>query len=256
MDQNINLLTLADGFGDSRAVPSWYPDYIKWPEIIKLMTRGITLHNLSRYGAGNEYILNCLRNNLADKQAVIVQWAVPNRLDLILSHDSEYNDFWSQKISRDPIYNNNVVSCGNDSVWISSASTMPEIREYHTKFIGLRQHQLRSQYYIDYATLLLKDIPHGFMLTKTSNYLGETIHDHNNWFWNQPFQGMCEFRHNSKYSELELGITQPLPLVQFDFIRRFVQPKFNLSWRSEREIHAVENMLYRKYQEALKNKPA
>ena len=256
MDQNINLLTLADGFGDSRAVPSWYPDYIKWPEIIKLMTRGITLHNLSRYGAGNEYILNCLRNNLANKQAVIVQWVMPDRLDLILSHDSEYNNFWSQKISRDPIYNNNIVSCGNDSVWISSASTMPEVREYHTKFIGLRQHQLRSQYYIDYATLLLKDIPHGFMLTKTSNYLDETVREHNNWFWNQPFQGMCEFRYHSKYAALELDIVQPLPLVQFDFIRRFIQPKFNLPWRSEREIHAVENMLYRKYQEALKNKPA
>ena len=256
MAQNINLLTLADGFGDSRAVPSWYPDYIKWPEIIKLMTRGITLHNLSRYGAGNEYILNCLRNNLANKQAVIVQWVMPDRLDLILSHDSEYNNFWSQKISRDPIYNNNIVSCGNDSVWISSASTMPEVREYHTKFIGLRQHQLRSQYYIDYATLLLKDIPHGFMLTKTSNYLDETVREHNNWFWNQPFQGMCEFRYHSKYAALELDIVQPLPLVQFDFIRRFIQPKFNLPWRSEREIHAVENMLYRKYQEALKNKPA
>lgn len=255
MSQNINLLTLADGFGDSHAVPPWYPNYLKWPEIIKLMTRGITLHNLSRYGAGNEYILNCLRNNLTDKQVVIAQWAVPDRLDLILSHDSEYNDFWSQKISNDPIYNNNVVSCGNNSVWISSASTMPEVRDYHTKFIGLRQHQLRSQFYIDYATLLLKDIPHGFMLTTTSNYLNETVRDDNNWFWNEPFQGMCEFRHHSAYAELELGIIQPLPLVQFDFIRQFIQPKFNLPWRSEREINAVENMLHRKYQEALKNKP-
>ena len=255
MAQNINLLTLADGFGDSRAVPSWYPDYIKWPEIIKLMTRGVTLHNLSRYGAGNEYILHCLRNNLIGKQAVIIQWAMPNRLDLILSHNAEYSDFWSQKIASDPIYNNNILSCGNDSVWISSASTLPEVREYHTKFIGSRQHQLRSQFYIDYATLLLKEIPHGFMLTKNSNYLNETICDHSNWFWNQPFQGMCEFRYDSKYAELELNIIQPLPLVQFDFIRRFIQPKFDLPWRSERDIHAVETMLYRKYQEALKNKP-
>jgi hypothetical protein len=256
MAQNINLLTLADGFGDSRAVPSWYPDYIKWPEIIKLMTRGVTLHNLSRYGAGNEYILHCLRNNLIDKQAVIIQWAIPNRLDLTLSHNSEYTDFWAKKIASDPIYNNNILSCGNDSIWISSASTVPEVREYHTKFIGLRQHQLRSQFYIDYAILLLKEIPYGFMLTKTSSYLNETIYDHSNWFWNQPFQGMCEFRHDSKYAELELNITQPLPLVQFDFIRRCIQPRFNLPWRSEREIHAVENMLYRKYQDALKNKPA
>lgn len=256
MAQDINLLTLADGFGDSNAVPAWYPDYIKWPEIIKLMTRGVTLHNLSRYGAGNEYILHCLRNNLIDKHAVLVQWADPRRLDLVLSHNNEYADFWSKKIASDPIYNNNILSCGNDSIWISSASTVPEVLEYHTKFIGLRQHQLRSQFYIDYATLLLEEIPHGFMLTKTSNYLSETIRDYSNWFWNQPFQGMCEFRHDSKYAELELNITQPLPLVQFDFIRRCIQPRFNLPWRSEQEILAVENMLYRKYQEALKNQPA
>jgi hypothetical protein len=180
----------------------------------------------------------------------------PDRLDLILSHDSEYANFWSKKIASDPIYNNNVVSFGNDFVWLSSNSIVPEVHEYHTKFIGLRQHQLRSRFYIDYATLLLKDIPHGFMLTETSNYLSKITCDQSNWFWNQPFQGMCEFRYDSKYAELELGITQPLPLVQFDFIRRFIQPKFNLPWRSEREIRAVENMLYRKYQEALKNRPA
>jgi hypothetical protein len=255
MAQNLNLLTIADGFGDSHAVPSWYPDYVKWPEIIKIMTRGVTLHNLSRYGAGNEYIIQCLRNNLLDKQAVIVQWAMPNRLDLNLNHNSEYTDYWANQINSDPIYNNNIVNIGNDRVWISSASTTLAIQEYHTKYIGLRQHQLRSQLYIDHATLLLKDIPHGFMLTKTSGYLGETVSDHSKWFWDQPWQGMCEFRHSSKYAELELGITQPIPLVHFDFIRQFIQPKFDLPWRSEQEIQAVENMLYRKYQESLKNKP-
>jgi hypothetical protein len=43
--------------------------------------------------------------------------------------------------------------------------------------------------------------------------------------------------------------------VQFDFVRQFIQPKFDLPWRNEKEIQAVEAMLYRKYQEAIKNKP-
>lgn len=255
MAQTINLLTLADGFGDSYAVPEWYPNYIKWPEIIKLMTKDVILHNLSRYGAGNEYIIQCLRNNMVNKQAVIIQWAKPNRLDLTLSHNEEYTEFWSQTISNDPVYNNNILSCGNDRIWISSNSTVIDVREYHTKYIGTRQHQTRSQLYIDYAKLLLKDVLYGFMLAENSDYLSETITDHNNWFWDQPWQGMSEFRHTSRYSDLELGITQPTPLVQFDFIRQFIQPRFNLPWRSERDIQAVENMLYRKYQEALKNKP-
>ena len=67
MAKSINLLTLADGFGDSIACPSWYPEYTKWPEIIKLMTKGVNLINLSRYGAGNEYITHCLKENIKNK---------------------------------------------------------------------------------------------------------------------------------------------------------------------------------------------
>ena len=59
----MKLLTLADGYGDSIAVPAWYTKYWKWPEIIKLMTRHLELVNLSRYGAGNEFIVNQLKNN-------------------------------------------------------------------------------------------------------------------------------------------------------------------------------------------------
>lgn len=255
MAQTINLLTIADGFGDSQAVPVWYPDYIKWPEIIKLMTKNVTVHNLSRYGAGNEYIIQCLRNNLLDKQSVIIQWAIPDRLDLVLSHNPEYTGHWFQQISSDPVYHNNILEIGNDRMWLSSGSTTSTVQEYHKKYIGVRQHQMRSQLYIDYATLLLKNIPHGFMLTKTSHYLDTTVTDYNNWFWNLPFQGMCEFRHDSKYAELDLGITQPIPLVHYDFIKKFIMSKFDLPWRSETELHAVENMLFRKYNEALKNKP-
>jgi hypothetical protein len=255
MDTPIKLLTIADGFGDSRAVPPWYPDYIKWPEIIKLMTRGVELYNLSRYGAGNEYIIQSLRNNLNEKDAVLIQWAIPNRLDLVLSHNAEYTEFWKDQIKNDPVYNNNVLQIGNDSVWITSASKSPGVQEYHKKFIGYQQHQIRSQLYVDYATLLLEHVQHGFLLTKDSRYLGDTINNPSNWHWHDQFRGMCEFRHQSKYADLELGLTQPIPLVQFDFIRQFVQPKFNLPWRNEREIQGVEAMLHRKYKESIKNRP-
>lgn len=251
----IKLLTIADGFGDSLAVPAWYPDYIKWPEIIQLMTRGVELFNLSRYGAGNEYIIQCLRTNLKDKDRVLVQWAMPNRLDLVLSHNKESTEFWNQQIKNDPVYNNNIVELGQTRVWITSASTAQGVQEYHKKFIGYQQHQIRSQLYVDYATLLLENIPHGFLLTKTSTYLDQNVKDDTNWYWHNKFEGMCEFRHQSKYAELELGLVQPTPLVQFDFVRQFIQPRFNLPWRSERDMQAVEKMLYRKYQESVKNKP-
>ena len=255
MAQSIRLLTIADGYGDSQAVPIWYPDYIKWPEIIQLMTRGLVLHNLSRYGAGNEYIIQCLRANLSDKDAVLIQWAQPNRLDLVLSQDTTHKEFWNSQILNDSVYRDNVLTCGRNRIWISSASTAPGVREYHKKFIGVEQHQIRSQVYVDYATLLLAHCPHGFLLTSASDYLSDSVTDYSDWYWHDKFQGMCEFRYQSKYAELDLGITQPIPLIHFDFIRQFIQTRFDLPWRSEREIQAVETMLYRKYRESVKNKP-
>lgn len=248
----VNLLTIADGYGDSTAVPAWYPDYIKWPELIALMTCDVKLTNCSRYGAGNEYITNCLRENINQQDCVLIQWAQPNRLDLVLDHQ---DTFWTDTIAVDPVYNNNKVSVGSDQFWLSSASTAVPVREYHEKFISIRQHQLRSQLYIDYATLLLKqhNIEFKFMLTENSEYLAHI--EATNWIWHDPWQGMRNFRTRSKYFDLDLGLNQPIPLIFFEFIKLFIMPQVNLPWRNNTQIAAVENMLYRKYNQALENRP-
>lgn len=255
MAESINLLTIADGFGDSRAVPDWYPDYVKWPEIIKFMTKGVNLCNLSRYGAGNEYIIQCLRANLANKQAVLIQWASPDRLDLVLSHNNVSQDYWNDEIKNDSVYHDNVVSLNQDKIWLSSRSQSAGIKEYHQKYIGLRQHQIRSQLYVEYATLLMQNTNHGFLLTKNSNYLNDTVRKHNNWYWHRPWNGMCEFRYESQYAELDLNLTQPIPLIHFDFVKKFILPRFDLPWRGEKDLEAVENMLYRKHKQALEQQP-
>ena len=252
----MNLLTIADGFGDSVAVPPWYPDYIKWPEIIKLMTKGVNLTNLSRYGAGNEYIANAIQQNIDNCDVAIVQWAQPNRLDLVLDHIEPHNTIWKTTIANDPVYSNNIIELGNTKIWLSSGSTTNLVKEYHSKFISLAQHQLRSQMYINYVMLLLeqKKINYKFMLSVDSQYLSNKITT-TPWAWHSEWKGMCEFRFVSKFSELDLGLTQPIPLIHFDFIKQFIMPSINLPWRSERELNAVESMLYRKYQEAITNKP-
>ena len=247
MAKSIKLLTIADGFGDNSIHPDGYTDYFKWPEIIRLMTRGVELINLSRYGAGNEYIVNSLRNNVNDKDCVLIQWAQPNRLDLII-HD-QYN--WADAIASDPVYNNNIIDVGLDQMWLSSGSKIKEIKEYHNKFISTRQHKLRSQLYIDYAMLLLEKmkIDYKFMLTTTSEYICDT----GNWVWHSKQQGMHEFRYQSQYCELDFGYPQPIPLIQFDFIKQFIMPVVDLPWRDSRDIDAVESMLYRKQKNYDKN---
>jgi hypothetical protein len=251
----MKLLTIADGFGDSKAVPAWYPDYIKWPEIIKLMTRGLTLTNMSRYGAGNEYIMMLLKHHAHNHDAVLIQWAMPERLDLVLDHSELHAEFWKQQIANDAVYCNNIVDLANDQIWISSASRASAVQEYHSKFITSRQHQLRSQMFVDHAKLLLQQQPYGFLLTKNSQYLKSTADNLNRWHWHEPFGGMCEFRQASDYADLDLGLFQPIPLIHFDFVRKFIQPQFDLPWRNERDIQGVKDMLYRKYKESTKNQP-
>lgn len=246
----MKLLTLADGYGDSVAVPAWYPKYWKWPEIIKLMTKDVELHNYSRYGAGNEFIINQLKQYINQADVALIQWAQPNRLDLVLAHENPA--FWEETIASDQVYKNNVVVCGHKKFWISSASSVPAVRDYHNRYISMEQHQSRSQIFIEYAKLLLEqhNIDYRFMLVDDSDYLDVSA----NWICHKPMKGMSDFRRKSKYSNLDLGIVQPLPIVAFDFIKQHVMPSIDLNWRNNREIDAVENMLYRHYQEAVKTR--
>jgi hypothetical protein len=177
---------------------------------------------------------------------------MPDRFDLVLAQNK---NFWHSQIESDSVYSCNTVTVNNDDYWISSGSQNQFILEYHKKYISLRQHQLRSQLFIEYATLLLEtyDINHGFFLTADSHYLLETVTDTSNWFWHSPFKGMHSFRTKSKYADLDQSfhLTQPISLIHFDFIKQFLLPKLDLNWRSSKEISGVENMLYRKYKEAV-----
>lgn len=246
----MKLLTLADGYGDSIAVPLWYPKYWKWPKLIGLMTKGINVINLSRYGAGNEFIVNQLKQNISVADKVMIQWAQPNRLDLVLSHCDP--NYWKNVIASDQVYNNNVVECGINKFWISSGSTTQAVRDYHQRYITLEQHRLRSQIFVEYAKMLLEchNIDYRFMLVDNSEYLDVDA----NWICHEPMKGMNDFKMKSNYADLDLGIVQPTPLVAFDFIKQFVMPSIDLNWRTEQEINAVENMLYRHYQEAVKTR--
>lgn len=247
MARPMKILALADGFGDSVASPSWYPDYHKWPELITLMTRSCELTNLARYGAGNEYMIDCLKNHYHQADLVLIQWAIPDRLDLLLAHDAGMRDFWQREIASDSTYHDNTISTGQYSWWLSSSSTQASVQEYHKKYITKQQHQTRSRVWIEYAHRLLGSKQHGFMLTSDSEYLMDLDVDTDIWIWHRPWRGMHDWRYHSRFASLDLDLVQPIPLIQFDFITRFIMPRFDLPWRSPREIAAVESMLLRKY---------
>ena len=166
---------------------------------------------------------------------------------------SAYNT--QEQIALDPVYSENIVEINNDQYWLSSASTNPAVAQYHST-IALRQHQIRSQNYVDYAHRLLQDTPYRFMLCEDSLYLRETDVSPNSWCWHDEYLGMTSFKKISRYykEDAKADVIQPISLVQFDFIRKYVQPCVDFPWRNEREILAVENMLYKKYHDAIINK--
>lgn len=251
----MKILTIADGFGDSMACPQWYPQYHKWPAILALMTKGTEIIDLCRYGAGNEYMVTCLRENHHRADVVFLQWAIPNRLDLMLAHNPEISQQWRHQIDSDPVYNKNIQTTGDNQWWITSASTAPWVRDYHDRFVCKKQHQHRSRIWVEYAHNLLNSKTHGFLLTSDSPYLAGVSVDPATWIWHKPWHGMHDWRYHSQYRDLDLGVTQPIPLIHFDFIKTFIMPRFDLPWRKTREIDAVESMLLRKYNECKDFKP-
>lgn len=251
----MKLLVAADGFGDSRACPDWYPDYIKWPRILGLMTKQVEITDLCRYGAGNEYIAWCVRQHYSQADMILVQWAIPNRLDLVLSHEINARDVWLEQIKQDPIYRDNIMKVGQDQWWISSASTSARVQEYHRQIISYRQHTIRSMMWIEYVHRLLREKPHGFMLTPDSEYLRTVDVDPDTWIWHKAWHGLDSYRHHSKFRDLDLKLAQPIPLIHFDFIRTFMMDKYDLPWRNARELDAVESMLLRKYNECKDKRP-
>lgn len=247
MATKLKILTLADGFGDSWACPPWFPQWHKWPALIGLMTQNTEIIDLSRYGSGNEYLVNCLRHNYHQADVTFLQWTVPARLDLVLAHEPDVDQLWHQCIDSDIMYRENFQYIGQHKWWISSASDQPWVREYHRRFISKTQHQLRSEIWIEYAHKLLKDRPHNFLLTYDSEYLRDIDVPNDVWIWHEPWKGMHDWRNHSQFRDLDFGLVQPIPLIHFDFIKRFIVPKCDLPWRNERELQAVESMLKRKY---------
>jgi hypothetical protein len=248
------ILIIGDGFADPAAAHLWYQDFYKWPTLINLMAKNIAITNMARYGAGNEYMSYCLQSQYQHYDLVLIQWSKAERLDLVLDHTQEHLTFWQQTIAQDPVYQHNVVDLEGKKIWISSASKNQTVVEYHQKYITPTQHQMRSQLLVEHAMLMLEanNIDYRFMLTYDAPYLSNI---NARWMCHKPLRGQHSFRSVSKHSQADIDYVQPIPLVSFDYIRKVIQPNLDLDWRSDCDLDALEVMLLKKHQLAMKQKP-
>lgn len=211
------IVTAGDGFSANHIWPMW-------PHILQMTTVDTDVVSLGRIGAGNEYIFNSVLAAIDQPtDLVIVQWAMSNRLDLIVDTPAKM-----AVVGQDPVYNENIY----DNWWLSSASTQDYVRRYHTEYIGTIQSRLRTKNYIISLAAILKSrkIPFLFTTTYTSEHYPNRDIDWTDWVWHEPGQGMQEYSLLPEFKDTRLTQVQPSPLVHLTWLQQVLKPQVDLTW--------------------------
>lgn len=228
-----NLLIISDGNGVDT-------DFKKWPQYLQvLLRRSHHVINKSIIGASNETIYLLLAEAITqiDIDYAIVQWSIPNRLDVVI------DSFWAGELEKDQKYGFNTTHHNNKKWWVTSASNNQNIQLYHKKYIDSWQAVQRSQSYMISAAELLKTnkIDFAFSLCYNFNFKDPVANqlDTYPWIWHEKYQGISEFRHISKFKNFDKGLSQPHTLIQLDWIKNVLIPNTTLTI-DEKEYQLIE----------------
>jgi hypothetical protein len=101
--------------------------------------------NTAGIGAGTEFLVSGfvdLVDGMHDS-IVIFQWPTAKRFDKMIQDDS-----WQNIIANDPTYHFNInADSQGRNWWLSSASTVQEVQDYHSLYVQRSQHNRRQQVY-------------------------------------------------------------------------------------------------------------
>jgi hypothetical protein len=129
-------------FGDGFATGHIWPE---WPQILQTLLPQYQVINTAGIGAGTEFLVSGfvdLLDSMHDS-IVIFQWPIVARFDKMIQDDS-----WKNIIANDPTYHFNINADSQDRKWwLSSASTVQEVRDYHSLYVQRSQHNRRQQVY-------------------------------------------------------------------------------------------------------------
>jgi hypothetical protein len=211
-------------FGDGFLHPH---QFIKWPQILKMLSDNIILKNHAAIGAGNEWIANqILQQELNKDHLYLVQWTVSNRHDFVVTKALE------DVINTDPVYKNNLY----DNWWCSSESK--------TKFVlSLKEHintdqmKLRTLNHILMIQNLFDNLNlnYRFMSSYDIDWLegnpAEKFINWDKWIWHEKLRGMDAYSNNFKRST---KFIQPTPYIQYRWIKDILMSKLDLDWKKDK----------------------
>lgn len=209
-------------FGDGYATGHLWPE---WPQILQALVPDYQVVNTAGIGAGPEYLVHKLVQQLNKMQnsRVIFQWPSPDRFDKLIE-----NDHWLDIVKNDPVYHFNIIPDGNRRWWLSSASTSEQIQTYHNLFVQPTQHKIRLDTYKILVQNTLKNIGCKVYYTSLSEASA---------FGNQP-----------RFQQIRQKEVQPGPPVHYYFLTEKLLPDTDINFNLARAQRLEELILEQTWQ--------
>lgn len=205
------IFTFGDGFATGHIWP-------EWPQIMDALLEDYEIINISGVGAGPEFLVTSLVNNI-DKlrgQTVVFQWPFAFRFDKLLEDDT-----WDKIISSDTTYCENIKTINDQRWWLSSASLTDEIAEY-SKFIQEKQAQTRLEVYKVLTKHTLDNLLCNYYFTST---IDEIL-----------------FSKQSRFHLTKLQEIQPSPVVHYYFVVEEIIPSLGIELSINKK-KTLENLI-------------
>jgi hypothetical protein len=209
-------------FGDGYATGHIWPE---WPQILQAMLPDYVVTNNAGIGAGTEWLVTQLVHCLPDmhNSRAIFQWPRHGRFDKLIEDSS-----WDSIIQSDPVYHFNRVQTFGQTWWLSSASTLPQIKQYHSKYIQLAQHQ---QQLINYQTLVKN-----------------TLENLNCYYLPFSTQDQEAYSQQQRFLTTRQKEIQPSPIVHFDYCVEKILPELKLTSQYQHQLESlIKNQQWQPY---------
>jgi len=191
-------------FGDGFATGHIWPE---WPQILQTLVPEYQVINTAGIGAGTEFLvsgfvdlLDCMHDSI-----VIFQWPGAVRFDKLVQDDS-----WQNIIANDPTYYFNInVDSQDRKWWLSSASKVQEIQNYHSIYVQQHQHNRRQQVY------------HALVSQTASNLNCQIVHTST--------ESEDIFGQDTRFKSTRQTEVQPTPIVHFYWLIEKIIPQINVT---------------------------
>jgi hypothetical protein len=202
--QTNKIFTFGDGFATGHIWP-------EWPQILQALLPDYQVINTAGIGAGAEFLVSGFVDCIPDMHGstVIFQWPQHQRFDKLVEDDS-----WQHIITNDPVYYfNTVADCGDRKWWLSSASKMQEIKDYHNRFVQSSQHIHRQNVYKALITQTAENLNCRLIHTET--------------------ELENRFSHEERFKLIRQTEVQPSPIVHFYWLIEKIIPQLGVKVDAE-----------------------